>query len=148
MSSHPSQSPVVPQHMEALAQANVVRSAMARSKRDLKTGQQSLADALGEECWQKRQVLEVVGYAAVAMHLLSPTSTRRSETAGRTALKVCGSLGIGHFTRVGSLSLARRAALLEAWEELYRSSPANSRGSSEGSAISRAPSPQSASAAS
>lgn len=115
----------------ARAKANAVRTAKSRSKADLKGSRQDLVAALELECWQSSTVLELLGYACVAVtstpgswHASHPH--KPSPSAGRMALGIAAELQIGHFTRVSALSTARRAALVDLFES-YARSPANSR---------------------
>jgi len=136
---------VSPTQSEITRYATQIRQERALSKRRLKAGHESLEEALAQRCWANAQVLEVVGYAAVAAWMFEATARYVPKTAGQIALSLCAGLGVGHFTRVCQLSDERRFALLEAWDELYRNSPANSAGVL---LTSRTPSPHSASAAS
>jgi hypothetical protein len=112
------------QHDVARSIANEVRASRSRSKRDLKSGHQALEDALGQRYWRTATVLEVVGYAAVAHCMLSPTARRMPSKAGHVALAFCAGVGVGHFTRVGELGEAKRFELAEAWDQLTSAGPA------------------------
>lgn len=100
---------------QASARSAAVRHARAVSKRDLKTGQQSLAQALEEDYWQDKTVMELVGYA-MCRRTVPVTGKRAPSSAGVLALNVISRMTphIDHWTKVRALSPSRRERLCEA----------------------------------
>jgi hypothetical protein len=102
---------------EADARGRALRTARAHSKRALKSGAESLAQALEADHWQDKLCYEVVGYAIVS-RTTRPDSKKAPHSAGVWALKILSRMqpAIGHWTKVSALSPQRRAALCAAVE--------------------------------
>ena len=93
------------------ARSNAKRSAKARDKAALKTGELSFTEAAEAPHWQDVSALELIGYATIG-------TCRFHRDAGMRALRIANLIGAGHFAQVSDLDGARRRVVQDQLDRL------------------------------
>jgi hypothetical protein len=110
---------VATQRAEALTRANAVRSRNARLKRQLKSGELTLRQALDEPEMQSWAVGDVVGFACIGGTRWG--GERIPQPASRQALQLLAGVPVSHSRPLRMLTERERNALLGKADQLTAS---------------------------